>query len=204
MIIKNTEVFNLMRAIKASYNPMSVGEIDTADVSDITDEVIKSRAKLGRAKNGSGHDNFLKGIMVCFDIKYSMKWTTQAQRYHWLDIISSQSKMHRLVKMAEQGLEEFKKCFADGTNAESINNCWKLLIDFSEYQFADKEELRAMFEMAVNSLPAGFEMWETISTNYLQLKTIYFQRKNHKLGEWRQFCEWIEGLPYFKELCIGE
>jgi hypothetical protein len=41
----------------------------------------------------------------------------------------------------------------------------------------------------------GFELWMGISTNYLQLKTIYNQRKHHKLEDWKIFCNWIESLP---------
>ena len=44
-------------------------------------------------------------------------------------------------------------------------------------------------------------MWETVQCSYLQLKTIYFQRRNHKLKEdWVTFCDWCETLPMFKEL----
>jgi hypothetical protein len=48
----------------------------------------------------------------------------------------------------------------------------------------------------------GYEMWMGISTNYLQLKTIYKQRRKHKLEEWKYFCDWIETLPQAKELII--
>lgn len=41
-----------------------------------------------------------------------------------------------------------------------------------------------------------------MTTNYRQLKTIYFQRKDHKLDEWHKFCDWCESLPLFKELCL--
>jgi hypothetical protein len=48
----------------------------------------------------------------------------------------------------------------------------------------------------------GYELWMGISTNYLQLKTIYFQRRNHKLDEWKYFCKWIEKLPMFNNLIL--
>ena len=56
----------------------------------------------------------------------------------------------------------------------------------------------------VASLPCGFVLGATMTTNYRQLKTIYRQRKNHKLKEWKEFCDWCESLPYFKELCLGD
>ena len=50
--------------------------------------------------------------------------------------------------------------------------------------------------------PSGFKLTARMTTNYRQLKTIYYQRRNHRLPEWRTFCSWIEELPYFKELVL--
>lgn len=65
----------------------------------------------------------------------------------------------------------------------------------------DKEDyLRLLY-----SNPAGFELTARLSTNYRQLKTVYTQRYNHRLPEWREFCDYIEkNLPYFKELCLNK
>ena len=53
------------------------------------------------------------------------------------------------------------------------------------------------------SNPCGFRLTSRMTTNYQQLKTIYSQRKTHRLPEWRAFCKWIETLPYAKEFIIG-
>ena len=53
------------------------------------------------------------------------------------------------------------------------------------------------------SNPCGFKLTAGMTTNYRQLKTIYYQRKTHRLPEWREFCAEIEKLPMFKELCLG-
>ena len=53
------------------------------------------------------------------------------------------------------------------------------------------------------SNPCGFRLTAKMTTNYRQLKTIYSQRKNHRLPEWRAFCRWIETLPMFKEYVLG-
>jgi hypothetical protein len=64
----------------------------------------------------------------------------------------------------------------------------------------DKEDyLRLLY-----SNPCGFKLTAAMTTNYRQLKTIYYQRRNHRLPEWREFCQQIEQLPYFKELVLGE
>lgn len=64
------------------------------------------------------------------------------------------------------------------------------------------EILADMYLEILYSNPAGFELTARLTTNYRQLKTIYSQRKNHRLPEWREFCQWILTLPYSKELII--
>ena len=61
------------------------------------------------------------------------------------------------------------------------------------------------FMLLVSNCPQGIELFMRVSTNYLQIRTLYNQRKNHTLKEdWGAFCHWIETLPYAKELIIGE
>ena len=60
------------------------------------------------------------------------------------------------------------------------------------YTYNSKKEL---FQYIISNLPMGFELWMGVSINYLQLKTIYHQRKHHKLYDWKEFCNWIETLP---------
>ena len=68
----------------------------------------------------------------------------------------------------------------------------------------DKEKKEKLYLEILYSNPCGFKLTAGMTTNYQQLKTIYYQRKNHKLPEWRTFCEWIETLPYFKEICLED
>lgn len=216
LTIKNTEVFGLERAIKASGNPMTIGEINTiAKEFHTTNGVYqkntdneKTRAKkLGSAERGSGHDNFLKGIQVTFDILYPQYWTPESQRYTWWNILSSQSKMHRLTAMGKD--EKFEGMFNKYVD-ERVVKISKELIDtynslYENGKTTDAETQYIAFMKCVSNLPMGFEMWETVQCSYLQLKTIYFQRRNHKLKEdWGAFCDWCETLPMFKELIAIE
>ena len=59
------------------------------------------------------------------------------------------------------------------------------------------------FLTLVYSNPSGCELTARLTTNYRSLKTVYSQRKNHTLPEWKEFCKWIETLPYFKDLVLG-
>ena len=92
--IENTQVYGYERAIKASGNPMRT----VIETSEIDDKDVARAVRLGTTKQGAGHDNFLKGILVQLDVTAPLYWWKQAQRYHWFDFISSQSTMHCLLK----------------------------------------------------------------------------------------------------------
>lgn len=64
----------------------------------------------------------------------------------------------------------------------------------------EKISLKDLYMIIISNCPQGLEKTMRVSTNYLQLKTMYLQRRNHKLKDWQVFCDEIEKLPYFKEL----
>lgn len=196
--IHNTEVFGLERAIKASGNPMSQGAINT--IGNINDKDFQRATRLGKASQNSGHDNYLSGITVMFSVKYPQYWTPEFQRYHFIQIISSQSTMHRLTTMGKD-FDTFKDMFNKYVDITCIKYVYNLIQEYN-YEPEDHTEKRyELFMKIISNLPRGFEMWMDVTTNYLQLKTIYNQRKNHKLREdWGAFCDWILTLPKFREL----
>lgn len=187
--IQNTSVYGLDKAYKASGNPMRT----VIDNSDVTDKDKLRAQKLGGARNGLGHDNFLKGIIVQMDVTAPLYWWKQAQRYHWFDYVSSQSTMHCLLKFNVE-----TQCVSD-TNPEIL----KLVEALKEKYLQipdDSPEKVAKWRELVASLPCGFCLGATMTTNYQQLKTMYIQRRTHRLVEWHVFCAWCETLPDFLEL----
>jgi len=145
--------------------------------------------KLANTPVGSGHDTALKGIIVQFDIKYPEYFSPQLQRYSHIDIISSQSKMHKLTSIKEFTNDMFSRPVMGGV-LDGLNYTLQF------YKDANNKEDKLEAELDLYSdLPGGFMKWMGISTNYLQLKTIYNQRKKHKLPEWKYFCDWIKTLP---------
>ena len=191
--IKNVEIYGLERAVNVAGYPMQIGEPKHFREEIQNWERFK---KLGSAASGSGHDVSLSGVIVQCDIKFPLYWLKQFQRYHFFQINSSQSTMHRITKMniAESCNKYVNKDIIDFINI--------LVNDY--YECKDKNKKHKLFMQIISNLPSGFEMWMGITTNYLQLKTIYQQRRKHKLEDWQIFCDWIETLPKFKELCIKE
>ena len=188
--IKNVEVFGVNRAFIASGNAMTTGEIDTAS-KYVTGKDIKRVQKLGPAKPGSAHDSFLKGITVYMDIKYPLYWSPEAQRYHWFEILTSQSTMHKLSASVQGDADPYNKYVFP-----QLKRIVKKLVEIY-----NKNPTYENFMLVRSNLPWGYEMWETVVTNYQQLKTMYAQRKTHKLKEdWGAFIEMCDNLPMFKSL----
>lgn len=190
--VGNEYVYGLERAVKASGNPMRV-KIDT---SDATEKDYLRAEKLGSAQNGLGHDNYLKGIAVQLDVVAPLYWWKEAQRYHWFDFVSSESTMHCLLKfdVSSQCVEE--------TDPLILKRMQELIDEYNAIP-ADAEhqdEQKKKWRVLVASLPEGFCLGATMITNYQQLKTMYIQRRHHKLKEWHVFCDWCEGLPRFLSL----
>lgn len=183
-MITNVDIFGIDQSLKASGYPKI---LETGD----SIPSLERAQKLSSCKSGTGHDCFLKGIIVQADISAPLYWWPQFQRYHFAEIVSSQSKMHCLHKFK---IEEMCVKWVDSRIIEIAKE------HISAY---NKEKSEENFMRMVANVPSGFVLLARITTNYLQLKTIYLQRKTHKLPEWRFICSWIRSLPY-SELIKGK
>lgn len=188
--IDHTEIYGLERAIKASGNPMRT-HIETTPIDE---KDLKRAQMLGRTRGGEGHDNYLKGILVQMDVTAPLYWWKEAQRYHWFDFISSQSTMHSLLKF------DLKERVVDEVDPRIISVVQTLIDEYRLIDDADVNAKKEKWRHIIASLPSGFCLSATMTTNYQQLKTMYFQRKHHKLIEWHIFCAWCEKLDRFSEL----
>ncbi|MCI7565871.1 MAG: hypothetical protein MST05_04120 [Treponema sp.] len=200
--VKNLEVFGLDRALNAKGSSFNVGEIDTTLPFDKTDnnkqwQVAKSLG--GNMFPHQSHDAFIKGILVIFDIKGNGVFMPEFQRYHFADIVMSQSTMHSMDKFMTSDYDPFTKYVSENTKKEARANYERYV---EAKKSGDKQKIYEAFEIMVHNLPRGLELWATVTTNYLQLKTIVIQRFHHKnIEDWRAFVEACYKLPYFRELC---
>ncbi len=184
--ISNIKVYDLEECMVASGYPMQ-----TEVISELSDNDLKRCIRLCKTKSNSGHANFLTGIRVSFDLKYPQYLTPQLQRYNFIDIVSSQSKMHRLAKM-----EISASC--NEYVSEVLMDAVKVFQDLYNENPTYENYMRL-----ISSLPMGFELTMRVSTNYMQLKNIYHQRKHHKLKEdWGAIIQMIERLPFFSEFIL--
>lgn len=184
MKIENVKVYDLDESVKASKYPMSI------DNNSLNSEITNTVKKLASSSKGEGHDQFLTGIRVAFDLTCSNKMWVEAERYRFLEFVSSQSTMHRISKF------DIKNQCNEYVDDRIINIVNELKEDYL------KNKSENDFLKLIYNIPSGFELTARLTTNYRCLKTIYSQRKNHRLPEWREFCIWCESLPCFKELVL--
>ena len=185
MKLDNVRVYDFTETLLASGYPM---RIDT-DPKELDEKDYKRALYLTKASNGNGaHAQFLTGIRVSFDLTCTNKMWVEAERYRFLEFVSSQSTMHRASKFDIRS-----QCCKYVTEA-TINEAERL-----KQQYLDNPTPENYLYLLYN-LPSGFEITARMTTNYRCLLNIYVQRHNHRLPEWREFCQELLMLPYFKEL----
>lgn len=202
--LRNTTIHGLIESIIASGYPLKSKPYSESEYRDLIMVMkhpsekledfdhYKRAQKLGRLSGG--HNNYLKGIIVQADLTYPQYFTPQLQRYNWIDIVSSHSKMHTLTKTPNIAVNCNKYVWAT-----TILNINRIILIYN----TSKSEVNKyrMFMEIISNLPMGYELTMRISTNYLQLVNIWNQRHKHKLKEdWGSFCEWITELPHFSDL----
>jgi hypothetical protein len=183
--ITNAKVYGLDESIIRAKFPMAV------DISTLNSDVTKGVHALATCEKGTGHDNWLNGVVVQFDLTYTVKAWVEAERYHFLDFVSSQSTMHRIAQF------DLDNQYDEHTDPRIIEIVKELRDRYIETQSPED------YLWLLMSNPCGFQLTAGMTTNYRQLKTIYAQRRTHRLPEWREFCGWIETLP-MSELITGK
>ena len=179
--VKNAVVYGLDESIRRAKFPMAVS------TKNIDTTLTKGIEALALSPQGQGHDNFLNGIVVQFDLEFTVKAWTEAERYHFFDFVSSQSTMHRITK------------FEGDKYISYVDKRIQLIMEEKIREYNEMEEGPDRAEKYLEILysnPCGMKLTAGMTTNYRQLKTIYAQRKTHRLPEWREFCKWVETLPH--------
>ncbi len=194
--IRNVEVFNPERAQRAIENSFNVGGIDTSS-GPVKEKLAKTLGS--NMQPHQSHDAYLKGILVTYDIKGNGVFMPEFQRYHHHEIIMSQSTMHSMEKFMTSDYDPFTKYITKETKEQCKKN-YEAWIEAKKTD--DKQKIYEAFEVLVHNLPRGFELWATVNSNYLQLKTQVIQRFHHKnIEDWKSFVEFCYSLPKFRELC---
>ena len=179
--VSNAVVYGLKNSIRGAKFPMSV-DLDSLN-SDLTDGI----KKLAMSGMGEGHDQWLTGITIQFDLTFSNKAWVEAERYRFLYFVSSQSTMHRITRF------DLDKAYNEYVDPRIVKIMKKKVKDYNNTK--DEEQKKQKYLEILYSNPAGFMLTARLTTNYRSMKTIYHQRKDHRLPEWVSLCEWMRTLP---------
>jgi hypothetical protein len=160
----------------------SEGEVSLKD--------INRGLNLVEASNENGaHAQWLTGVRVAMDLTCTNKMWVEAERYRFLEFVSSQSTMHRIAKfdISSQCNSYVDKRILD-------------VVEILRREYKENSTTQNYLKLLYN-IPSGFELTARITTNYRCLLNIYIQRNSHRLPEWREFCDYIyNNLPLFKEI----
>ncbi len=176
---------------------------------------ISLATKLSKCKLGTGHDSFLKSIVVHVEFTATHDFILQLYRYHFRDTASSTSKMHSITKGS---IDSNCSKWVSGRTIELVDAMIGIYNDIPNGAtgfFTDRvmdawlvgeipQTKAELFECIIHNTPLGYELTFGEITNYLQLKSMYKQRKSHKMSGWSEvFVEWVKSLP-MSYLITGE
>lgn len=217
--IQNGEVFNLPKAVFSARNPMNSWDKSDSIVDKAGNYSIgPNDMKLAKTLINSGSDDrkFLRQIFVSVDITAPLTWWKEADQYKVGTTTNSCSTMHKIhakeftkadfscenlvprsMAVLESTIEElnfWRDIFNNGGAAEDM---------FGSPVIYEPKNKTAWLQM-IELLPTSYNQMRTWTGNYENLLNMYHARKNHKLNEWKIFCEWILTLPYTREWFLKE
>lgn len=211
--IENIEVFNFEGAFRGLRNPMNSWNKSDSYIDALTNKYIVGENDLKLAQRmisaGTDESKFMRQIFVSMDITAPLYWWKEADTYKIATVSNSCSTMH---KITSSEITEENYSFdpePDKLLTDLPTNDYVRILDIKNRAVADVEWLRKKYNetkdkrywrLLIQINPDGWLQKRTWTGNYQNLRNMYFARKNHKLIEWRQFCQIIEQLPYSKEL----
>jgi hypothetical protein len=202
---ENVNVYNWMNAIRGMRNSweswdkidshFEVGPMDSFEEGpQFVLGANDNKLMMNLAKAGPEHAKYLRQIFISVDITAPLKFWDEADTYHFFET-NSTSAMHTLGK-SQITSESFS--FED-LDDDILDFYMRILnVARTRWEKSGKKKPSREWRQMVMLTAMGFNYRRTFTSNYSQLRTMYFQRKNHRLQEWREFAEWVETLPYSK------
>lgn len=160
---------------------------------------------------GSDHSKFMRMINVTMDIKAPMYWWKEFDTYKVGTVRNSCSTMHKIAEkeftLDDFSHEQLVHWDINGPSTSPLDALIPMgilsqIVDClnearRRYLKVKNEEIKKMWWwQMIQLLPSSYNQCSTMQMNYQVLRNIYHARKKHKLYEWRDFCHWVEGLPY--------
>ena len=203
--IENTEVIGWEHAIRGMRNPLNSWDkcdsfLVTKDCSqyDIGDNDLDLMRRLRDA--GTDHRKFMRMITVYLDITAPLYWWKEFDTYKVGTVANSCSTMHK-IHAKKFTLDDFSYDHLDEESIEVLEsviealNCNRNIFN-GNVALADGSTPKDYWWNMIQLLPTSYNQRRTVQLNYEVLANMYHSRRLHKLDEWREFCKWVESLPY--------
>ena len=199
---ERTSVMNLENAMRGARNPLNSWARSDSYYDENHNYVLGPNdldlAKRLR-KAGSDHRKFLRQVMVSVDITAPIYWWKEYDTYKIATVANSTSTMHKIHSKPFE-LEDFSHDHLTPDGRELLTFIISRLEEI-RLRFVEGKKKEDWYDL-IQLLPSSYNQMRTCTLNYETLINIYYARRNHKLQEWHTFCDWIETLPYGKELIV--
>ena len=204
--IENVDIFGFESAIRGMRNPKNSWDKSDSHLWESSNrfEVGKNDLKLMRtlAHAGSDHGKFLRMINVTLDITAPLYWWKEFDTYKVGTVANSCSTMHKIAAK-EFTLEDFSHEHLDVVSRSCLEDVIHILnLNRDSFNKNAYDDPKIPWWQMIQLLPSSYNQKRTVQLNYEVLRNMYHARKNHKLDEWHVLCEWIETLPYFRDICL--
>ena len=218
--ITNAEVFGWDAAIRGMRNPMNSWNKSDSFLCNVEcyecpergnhcqghnyldyvvgDNDLTLMKKLVKA--GSDHAKFMRMINVTMDVTAPLYWWSEYDTYKVGTVANSCSKMHKIANR-EFTLGDFSTEHLDDVSLDTFNYIIAQL-EYDRRLYIKTKDKKYWWDM-IQQLPSSYNQKRTIQLNYAVLRNMYHARRNHKLDEWRDFCSWVETLPYAELITLG-
>ena len=203
LTIERVSVMNIDNAIRGARNPMNSwdrmdSEYDEAGNYLLGNNDLDLAKRLAHA--GSDHRKFLRQIFVSVDITAPLYWWKEFDTYKVGTVANSCSTMHKIHSKAFERAD-FSHDRLDEGGLRMLDATIEYLEGERQKFCADKSDRQSWHNM-IQMLPSSYNQMRTVTLNYENLINIYYARKSHKLAEWHTVCDWIETLPYAKDIIL--
>ena len=199
---ERTSVMNLENAMRGARNPLNSWARSDSYYDENHNYVLGPNdldlAKRLR-KAGSDHRKFLRQVMVSVDITAPIYWWKEYDTYKVATVANSTSTMHKIHSKPFE-LDDFSHDHLTPDGLELLTFIISRLEEI-RLRFVEEKKKEDWYDL-IQLLPSSYNQMRTCTLNYETLINIYYARRNHKLQEWHTFCDWIETLPYGKELIV--
>lgn len=202
--LERTSVMNFENAMRGARNPLNSWDRYDSSIDSEGNFIFGANdLKLARrlCHAGSDHRKFIRQVFISVDITAPIYWWKEYDTYKVGTVANSTSTMHKIHSKPFE-MADFSTDHMVPAALLHMENM-VLALENTRKEYINTKD-KALWYSIIQLLPESYNQMRTCTFSYENAFSMYNARKDHKLEEWHTFCDWITGLPYFKELFLEE